>query len=148
MKDICNRFNYLWEISSYVSNPPISAISVAEARIRLEKIKPLLLQLKQLYNELVSLEKHLASIDSDQDISILLTARNELTIKEDEMIDLQQIFHDNDCVIKNIPTGLIDFVAVRNGKLVWLCFRDGETDLQYYHEWDTGFVARKPIDFQ
>lgn len=130
-----------------MSNPPISAISVAEARVRLEKIKPLLLNLKQLYTELVSLEKNLAGIDSDEDLSNLLTARNELTIKEDEMIDLQQIFLDNDCVIKNILTGLIDFVAVRNGKLVWLCFRQGETNLEYYHDWEAGFVGRKLIDF-
>ncbi len=130
-----------------MSNPPINAISVAEARVRLEELKPLLLNLKQLYTELVSLEKHLADIDSDENLSTLLTARNELTIKEDEMIDLQQVFLENDCVIKNIPTGLIDFVAVRNGKLVWLCFREGESKLEYYHDWDTGFTGRKPIDF-
>lgn len=130
-----------------MSNPPISAISVAEARVRLEVIKPLLLDLKQLDTELVSLEKHLANIDSDEDLSTLLTARNELTMKEDEMIDLQQVFLDNDCVIKNIPTGLIDFVAVRNGKLVWLCFREGEAQLEFYHDWDAGFAGRKPIDF-
>ena len=64
------------------------------------------------------------------------------------MIDLQQVFLDNDCVIKHIPSGLIDFVGVRNGKMVWLCFRAGETNLDYYHDWEAGFVGRKLIDFQ
>ena len=131
-----------------MSKYPIKAITVAEARLRLAKLKPLLLDLRHLHAEFVELEQQLASIDSDENISTLLEARNALTIKEDELIDLQQIFIANDCVIKDISTGLIDFVAVRKGKLVWLCYRNGEGNMEYYHDWETGFVGRKPIDFQ
>lgn len=131
-----------------MSKLPIKAISVAEARVRLEKLKPKLDNLKSLYEQLVVLEQQLADIESNEEIATLLAARNEITIKEDELIDLQQVFHDNDCVIKDVSTGLIDFVAVRKGKLVWLCYRTGEGQLEYYHDWEAGFVGRKAIDFQ
>jgi hypothetical protein len=130
-----------------VSKLPIKAISVAEARLRLEKLKPFLSDMKLLYNELVKLEQQLADVNSDDNISVLIDARNKLTMKEDELIDIQTLFHKSDCVIKDVGTGLIDFVAVRKGKLVWLCFREGEKKLEYYHEWDAGFVGRKLIDF-
>jgi hypothetical protein len=130
-----------------VSKLPIKAISVAEARLRLVKLKPYLIDLRSLYNELINLEQLLANIDAEENITKLIEARNKLTMKEDEIIDMQELFHNNDCIIKDVASGLIDFVAVRKGKLVWLCFKDGEDALEYYHEWEAGFVGRKPIDF-
>ncbi len=126
---------------------PIKAISVAEARLRLSELKPYLSQMKELFSELVVLENKLNKVEADEELSKLLNARKNMTMKEDELIDIQEKFRKNDCVIKDAPTGLIDFISIRKGKPVWLCFQQGEEELNFYHEWDQGYSGRKAIDF-
>ena len=126
---------------------PIKAVSVAEARKRLSKLKPLLIETKELYTELVVLESILNKIKPNDDLSQLLIARKNVTIKEDDLIDIQEKFRENDCIIKDAATGLIDFIGIRKGRPVWLCFKEGEEELEYFHEWDAGYIGRKSIDF-
>ena len=47
--------------------------------------------------------------------------------------------------IKDINTGLVDFPAERDGRVVYLCWRYGEGDIEYWHELDAGFAGRQPL---
>ena len=49
------------------------------------------------------------------------------------------------CVIKDLNTGLVDFLAKRNGREVYLCWRCGEPQVAFYHELHTGFKGRQPV---
>ena len=42
--------------------------------------------------------------------------------------------------------GLVDFRAMRDGRQVYLCWRFGEDAIHFWHELDTGFLGRRPID--
>jgi hypothetical protein len=42
--------------------------------------------------------------------------------------------------------GLVDFRAIRDGRPVYLCWRFGEDAVHFWHELDTGFLGRRPID--
>jgi hypothetical protein len=42
--------------------------------------------------------------------------------------------------------GLVDFRAMRNGQEVYLCWQYGETAISQWHDLDTGFSGRRPID--
>lgn len=42
--------------------------------------------------------------------------------------------------------GLVDFRALRGGRAVYLCWRFGETAITHWHELDTGFAGRQPIE--
>ena len=44
-----------------------------------------------------------------------------------------------------IETGLIDFPALVTGRQVWLCWRLGEGDVDWWHELDEGFGGRRPL---
>ena len=48
-------------------------------------------------------------------------------------------------VIKSIEEGLLDFPAKRFDEEIWLCWKDGETEIKFWHEKDVGFSGRKPI---
>jgi hypothetical protein len=48
--------------------------------------------------------------------------------------------------IKDINTGLLDFRALREGREVYLCWRSGEEDIQFWHEIEAGFAGRQPIE--
>ena len=57
---------------------------------------------------------------------------------------VQQI-DDWGVMLRDIPTGLIDFPALANGRPIWLCWRLGEDDIAWWHESNTGFDARQPL---
>jgi hypothetical protein len=42
--------------------------------------------------------------------------------------------------------GLVDFRARLAGRTVYLCWRLGEGAVNHWHELDTGFAGRRPID--
>jgi hypothetical protein len=43
------------------------------------------------------------------------------------------------------PEGLCDFPSLREGREVYLCWRLGEPEVQYWHEVDAGFSGRQPL---
>jgi hypothetical protein len=49
-------------------------------------------------------------------------------------------------VVKDPRLGLVDFYGRVEGKAVWLCWKYGESEINYYHALDEGFSSRKPID--
>jgi hypothetical protein len=53
--------------------------------------------------------------------------------------------NDFGCELKDPNTGLIDFLSLRNGRPVYLCWRLGEERINYWHYLDTGFAGRQPL---
>jgi len=50
------------------------------------------------------------------------------------------------CVVKDLDTGLVDFPTLFRGVEVCLCWKLGETAIEFWHGEDEGFRGRKPID--
>ncbi len=48
-------------------------------------------------------------------------------------------------VLKDARTGLLDFYGQVDGKLVWFCWKHGETEITHYHALDEGFSGRREI---
>jgi hypothetical protein len=51
-----------------------------------------------------------------------------------------------DITLRDIPSGLIDFPALLDGRPIWLCWRLGEGTVGHWHAHDEGFATRRPID--
>lgn len=49
-------------------------------------------------------------------------------------------------LVKDLDTGLVDFLSVRKGREVYLCWKYGEEDLTFWHDINTGYQDRQPID--
>ena len=47
--------------------------------------------------------------------------------------------------LKGLDEGLLDFPAKRFDEEIWLCWKEGETEIRFWHEKDSGFMGRKPI---
>ena len=47
--------------------------------------------------------------------------------------------------LKGLDEGLLDFPAKRFDEEIWLCWKEGETEIKFWHEKNTGFMGRKPI---
>ena len=48
-------------------------------------------------------------------------------------------------VVKDPQIGLLDFYGRIEGRLVWLCWRYGESSLGFYHELEAGYGGRRPL---
>jgi hypothetical protein len=48
-------------------------------------------------------------------------------------------------VIKDLGMGLVDFIHLRDGREVNLCWRYGEQRITHWHGLEEGFAARKPL---
>ena len=48
-------------------------------------------------------------------------------------------------MIKSVEEGLLDFPSMRFNEEVWLCWKEGETEIKFWHGKDEGFMGRKPL---
>jgi len=49
-------------------------------------------------------------------------------------------------LFKDINLGLLDFPALRDGQEVYLCWKWGEDDIAFWHEIESGYAGRQPIE--
>ena len=53
--------------------------------------------------------------------------------------------HEMGCFLKDIETGLVDFYTVYQGRVVYLCWKLGEEEVNFWHEVGRGYAYRQPI---
>lgn len=53
---------------------------------------------------------------------------------------------ESGCVPKSFQDGLVDFFALRDGRLVFLCWKRGEEGIRAWHTLEGGFADRRPIE--
>jgi hypothetical protein len=49
-------------------------------------------------------------------------------------------------VLRDLDRGLVDFPTMRDGEEAYLCWEIGEESVGHWHEIDSGFGGRHPID--
>ena len=49
------------------------------------------------------------------------------------------------CILKGIKYGLVDFLSLRDGKEVYLCWKIPEQRIGYWHDIQAGFAGRQRI---
>jgi hypothetical protein len=53
---------------------------------------------------------------------------------------------DMGIILKDADKGLCDFPYMRQGRIVYLCWQLGEERIEYWHDIETGFSGREPLD--
>ncbi len=48
--------------------------------------------------------------------------------------------------LKDLDQGLCDFPYEREGRIVYLCWRAGETEIKWWHEMSSGYKERQPLE--
>jgi hypothetical protein len=104
----------------------------------------------------IALEKKNQISKLEQKLQMMLSTANRF----DEYIPLKQQLNSvitqfyqasenlekTGVVIKSIDQGLLDFPSKRFDEDVWLCWKYGETEIKFWHEKDSGYTGRKPVD--
>lgn len=119
------------------------------ANARVEELRPILQQLREdrdtvavANNELRRLRetngssKHAEEMKEREKEIRTLVRRMQASVAQIEAWSV---------ALRDIETGLVDFPALVSGRPVWLCWRLGEGDIEWWHEHDRGFEDRKPL---
>jgi len=48
-------------------------------------------------------------------------------------------------VLRDLDRGLVDFPSLRDGTEIYLCWEQGEEEIAYWHDPETGFSGRRPL---
>ncbi len=63
------------------------------------------------------------------------------------LVEIVKSFDQRGILVKDLDAGLIDFPHLReNGDEVYLCWKVGEDDIEFWHTIDEGFAGRKSLD--
>jgi hypothetical protein len=76
----------------------------------------------------------------------LVAARESVTHHAERINRYLQELEALGCVFKGFEAGLVDFYSLREDRPIFLCWRLGEERITYWHEIESGFSGRQPID--
>ncbi len=135
-----------------------------EANGRLVELEPILLALRDQRAELIRLRDTVLESDPDSRAASepggAPAGRPERKPSPDPALQLARLrmqglidqmqagvarLDEQDVVLRDIETGLIDFPALVSGRQVWLCWRLGEPSIGWWHDLASGVAGRHAI---
>jgi hypothetical protein len=135
---------------------------VPERVFTLEEANALLAEIEPLARELVEHRRALAQARSTRRRLAAQVAGNgggidpRMAVELDERVadELKALarcvnaIHGLGALVKDPDEGLVDFPARRGDEDVYLCWRLGEDEIEYWHGVDEGFAGRKPLPLE
>lgn len=120
--------------------------TVAEANAMLPYVRQLVQQMLTARTQVIHMQPELwpavqAAVFNGGSKTVSEATRQIVAIQE-TVVELQR----HNIVVKDINTGLIDFPAERDGRLIFLCWQYDEPSVQFWHDIDSGFGGRQRID--
>ncbi len=58
------------------------------------------------------------------------------------LVDLRE----RDIVLRDLDRGLVDFPSISGEQEIYLCWEEGETEIGFWHDLETGFAGRRPLE--
>ena len=101
---------------------------------------------KMLKNEIIKIEQQISSdFTSKTSMEDYIILKQKLNRKVTEFYQSIEDLESLGVVLKGLEQGLLDFPAKRFDEEIWLCWKEGETEIKFWHEKNSGFMGRKPI---
>ncbi|HNK62730.1 MAG TPA: DUF2203 domain-containing protein [Anaerolineales bacterium] len=120
----------------------------AEANNLLEVVRPMVGELMQISERIRSRQPEIWSVveksagnGGNPELSRLLPDFDRLDL-------LLHRLQDMNIEVKDLTIGLIDFPALHEERVVYLCWKYDEGRIQFWHEVEAGFAGRQPIDWE
>ncbi|RMH06804.1 MAG: DUF2203 family protein [Aquificota bacterium] len=113
------------------------------ARELVAVIKPIVEEINAKREELYSC---ISRLEEEQDPLERMYLESHIKDLESHIRRLFQKIEALGGVIKGIDPILVDFLSFHKNRYVWLCWKEDEETIRYWHELDEGFAGRKPIE--
>jgi hypothetical protein len=113
--------------------------------IVLRKIQSSRQSMRDLEDELVALRAQ-AMGNGHHLYERVLKVQQEQAERVQELREAAKELRGFGCELKDPDKGLIDFLSLRNGQEIYLCWYLGEKRIAFWHYLHTGFADRQPLD--
>ena len=101
---------------------------------------------KKMKDQVMKMEHQLSSgITQTTSLEEYATIKRELNSTVTKFYQSIEDLENTGVFLKGLDEGLLDFPAKRFDEEIWLCWKEGETEIKFWHEKDIGFMGRKPI---
>lgn len=124
---------------------PAQYFTVEEANAILPEIDILMDQLQVHRSRMIKFRREIVELLEVQDSDFGGSVASSLVSDFIAIERLMSEIRSHGCLIKDLNTGLVDFLSTRDGREVYLCWRYGEPRIAFYHELHTGFKNRQQI---
>ena len=115
-----------------------------EARALLPEVRRWLKQLGLHRREMNQHEKRLSGLSAPGcDVGGPLVNAYVRTLADIKEVLLE--FYQREIQVKDLDRGLVDFPAMIGGKEVFLCWEQGEEDIEFWHDLDAGYAGRERL---
>ncbi len=115
-----------------------------QARALLHQVQLWLGQLSELRQQLTRQDEQLAEmLSAGQDLGGPLVESWLTTL-----LSVKEILNEfliREIQLKDLDRGLVDFPALRDGREVFLCWEQGDEDIEFWHELDGGYAGRERL---
>lgn len=120
----------------------------------LKEANAMLPHIVKKFKDLVNLKNAVIRIQTEMESdSRYRDGFKEYIIKKQELNTVVSNFYkaiedmeNTGVTIKSIDDGLLDFPSLRFNEEIWLCWKEGETEIKFWHGKDEGFNGRKPVE--
>jgi hypothetical protein len=127
----------------------------------LRQAESLIPEVEAAIREAIALKQQYATAEIEvQERARRITMSGGVSVNLSEMIELKSRrdqsagrlkaavanIHGFGCLVKDLDIGLIDFPTLLRGEEVYLCWKLGETAIEFWHGVQEGFRGRKKID--
>lgn len=133
-----------------MNEPKLFTLEQANAMLPL--VKAIVQDFADLSREVIDRRERLAHLlagrDRDNDDPYqaeLAQIEEELKNDDRRLLEYAQELYDLGVEPKNGPEGLVDFRALMDGRVVYLCWKLGEPRIAHWHELETGFAGRQRL---
>ena len=100
---------------------------------------------KKAKAEVMKMEQQLTGIAPTTSLEEYTTIKKKLNSLVTKFYQSIEDLESTGVLLKGLDEGLLDFPAKRFDEEIWLCWKEGETEIKFWHEKDVGFMGRKPI---
>lgn len=76
----------------------------------------------------------------------ILRLQQDVTSSTQQLREALEELQTFGCELKDPEIGLIDFLSLRDGEEIYLCWMLGEQRIAFWHYLHTGFAGRQPLD--
>ena len=103
-------------------------------------------KIKQEKNEVEKIEQKLRmNLSGTSNLDDYVTLKQNLNASVTRFYSSIEELEKTGVVLKGLEEGLLDFPSKKFDDEIWLCWKEGETEIKFWHEKDVGFNGRKPI---
>jgi hypothetical protein len=120
--------------------------TLAEAEGLLPRLRVLLEDISETWNHIRDLNPEIQKARDSAPFDGYSKAGAEYVESVSHLMALIHQIKDMGVLLKDADKGLCDFPYLRQGRVVYLCWQLGEERIEYWHEIETGYAGREPLD--